>query len=178
VIGFSTGGALTLLHASLAPPDLAGIVAIAPPIKFRSRSMRFVPLVHGANQVVEWVSRQDGILPFRRTETEHPDINYRHMPIRGLYELTRMVAAVKKALPAISCPSLLIQGTEDHVVEPRGAVLVIDSIGSMDKRLAWVESARHGILYENVGETHQLVFDFLARLSAQTAALQLNPNAA
>ena len=166
VVGFSTGGALSLIHAAATPVSLAGIVAIAPPIKFRNRNMRFVPFMHGANQVLEWVSRHEGVLPFRPTDTEHPQINYRHMPIRGLYELTRMVASVKKALPSITCPTLVIQGTEDHVVEPVGAEFILEKLGSTNKRLAWVTSKRHGILFENVGETHQLVFDFLARLAA------------
>jgi len=166
VVGFSTGGALTLLHAATLPRALAGIVAIAPLIGFRNRNMRFVPLVHGANQIVEWVSRLDGILPFRPTDTEHPHINYRHMPIRGLYELTRMVSAVKKILPAIRCPALIIQGRDDPVVDPTGAQFVVDRLGSTDKQLAWIDSRRHGILYEDIGETHNLVRGFLARLKA------------
>ncbi len=164
VVGFSTGGALTLIHAATAPLKLAGVVAIAPPMKFRNRNMRFVPLVHGANQILEWVSRQEGVLPFRPTDTEHPQINYRNMPIRGLYELTRMVTSLKKTLPSITCPTLVIQGTEDHVVEPAGAELIMEKLTTGDKRLAWVTSKRHGILFENVGETHQLVRDFLTRL--------------
>jgi esterase/lipase len=164
VVGFSTGGALTLIHAAAAPLKLAGIVAIAPPMKFRNRNMRFVPLVHGANQILEWVSRQEGVLPFRPTDTEHPQINYRNMPIRGLYELTRMVTTLKKSLSSITCPTLVIQGTEDHVVEPAGAELIMEKLTTVDKRLAWVTSKRHGILFENVGETHQLVRDFLTRL--------------
>lgn len=164
IVGFSTGGALTLIAASEAPPALAGIVAIAPPFRFRNRNMRYVPLVHGANQIVEWVSNLEGVVPFRPTTTEHPNINYRHMPIRGLYELTRMVAAVRKALPAVRCPALVIQGTEDPVVDPAGAEEVIATLGSGDKRLVWVSSQRHGILYEAIGDTHALVLKFLSRL--------------
>ena len=167
VVGFSTGATLTLLHAAQHPPGLAGIAVLAPAIKFQNHSMSFVPLLHGANQLVEWVSNQEGIVPFRPNETEHPEINYRHMPIRGLYELTRGAAAAKKALPAISCPTLIIQGKEDPVIDPSSAELVFEKIASIDKRLAWVDSKRHGILYENIGGTHQLVLDFVARLAAE-----------
>jgi esterase/lipase len=167
IVGFSTGGALTLITAAQAPAHLAGIVAIAPPIKFRNRNMRFVPLVHGANKLVGWVSNQEGVMPFRPTDTEHPNINYRHMPIRGLYELTRMVAEVKKTLPTVTCPTLIIQGTEDHVVEAKGAEIVRDKLGSTDKQLRWVDSKRHGIVYEDVGEAHALTMEFLARLDSR-----------
>jgi esterase/lipase len=167
IVGFSTGGALTLITAAGAPPQLAGIVAVAPPIKFRNRSMRYVPLVHGANQLVGWVSNHEGVLPFRPTDTEHPNINYRNMPIRGLYELTRMVAEVKKTLPSVTCPALVIQGTEDHVVEPQSAKIVHDNLGSRDKELHWIESKRHGIVFEDVGDTHRLIQEFIARMEAQ-----------
>jgi esterase/lipase len=175
IVGFSTGGALTLISAAQAPTALAGIVAIAPPFRFRNHNMRYVPLVHGANQLVEWVSNHEGVLPFRPTTTEHPDINYRHMPIRGLYELTRMVATVRKTLPDVRCPTLVIQGTEDPVVEPAGAEEVIAKLGSRDKRLAWVPSQRHGILYEAIGDTQRLVFEFLARLEGAAQGQQDAP---
>ncbi|MBI2800802.1 MAG: alpha/beta fold hydrolase [Gammaproteobacteria bacterium] len=166
IIGFSTGGALTLIQAAACAPSLAGIVAVAPPLKFQNRNMRYVPLVHGANQLIEWVSNHEGVVPFRPTDSEHPQINYRHMPIRGLYELTRMVAHVKKILPNIACPALVIQGTKDQVVDPQSASLVVDHLGSREKHLVWIDSNRHGILYEDVDKTHATVFEFLARLSA------------
>ncbi|MSR14135.1 MAG: alpha/beta fold hydrolase [Gammaproteobacteria bacterium] len=167
IVGFSTGGALTLSIAADSPADLAGIVAIAPPFKFRNRNMRYVPLVHGANQLVGWVSNHEGVVPFRPTDTEHPTINYRNMPIRGLYELTRMVAELKKSLKSVTCPVLVIQGTEDHVVDPHSAQMVYDKLGSADKTLQWVESKRHGIVFEDVGNTHALILEFLAKLDSR-----------
>ncbi|MGH8595226.1 MAG: alpha/beta hydrolase, partial [Gammaproteobacteria bacterium] len=170
IVGFSTGGALTLLTAARQPEGLAGIVSIAPPIKFKNRNMRLVPLVHGANQLVERLSNLEGLLQFRPTDTEHPSINYRHMPIRGLYELTRMIAEVKRSLNKVRCPALVIQGTEDHVVEPRSAEIVYGKLASTDKQLSWIESKRHGILFEDVGETHAIIFEFLARLEHEISA--------
>lgn len=166
VVGFSTGGALALALAAEHPPGLAGVVSICPPLKFRNRNMRFVPLVHGANRFVEWVWQLEGVMPFRPTETEHPLVNYRHMPVRGLYELTRMVAHLKKTVPAIRCPSCLIQATGDPVVDPQGAELVYERLTVSDKALHWVDANRHGILHEDIGPTHALVMDFLARRAA------------
>lgn len=165
IVGFSTGGALGLAFAASTPRTLAGVVAISTPIKFRNRNMRFVPLMHGANQLVEWVSNYEGVVPFRPNESEHPHINYRNMPIRGLYELTRMVAQVKKNLPQVKCPVCVIQGTQDRVVDPVSATLVYDRVGTDDKQLHWIESTRHGILNENIGDTHARVLDFLDRVS-------------
>ncbi len=166
VIGFSTGGALAVALAATGPAGLAGIAMAATPISFRNGNMRFIPLVHGANQLVEWVGSQEGVLPFRPTDTEHPHINYRHMPIRGLYELTRMVRHVKKVLPDVGCPALVVQGTEDWVVAPASAEYLHTRLGSAHKRLVWVESKRHGIVCDDIGGTHDALLEFVGRLEA------------
>lgn len=164
LVGFSTGGTLSLTSAAERPQGLAGAVAICPPLKFRNRNMRFVPLMHGANRVVRWLSSYEGVMPFRPNDSEHPLINYRHMPLRGLYELTRLAAHLMRLLKSIEIPVCVIQSRGDHVVDPRSAQIAYDRVGSSDKALHWVESERHGILNEDIGDTHRHVLDFLERL--------------
>ncbi len=164
IVGFSTGGALALRLAAERPPKLAGICAISVPIKFQNKNMLFVPLVHGANKLVGWVSSLEGVWPFRENDSEHPEINYRHMPIRSLYELRQLVADLEKHLPRVQCPILLIQGDNDPVVVPVSAQIVYDAVASLDKSLVTVTSSRHGILYEDIDSTQQRVADFVHRL--------------
>lgn len=166
VVGFSTGAALSLVHAADAPTGLVGVVACSTPIRFRNRNMRYVPFVHGANQLIEWVSSHEGVMPFRPNDPEHPDINYRHMPVRGLWELTRMVAHVKHRLPAVKVPALILQGDDDHVVDPDSARHVYEHIGSREKALHFIPTRRHGIVNENIGDTHAHIVEFLVRLDA------------
>ncbi len=172
VVGFSTGGALALLHAANRPEGLAGIVAAGVPMAFQDRGMALVPLVHRANRLTRWMTRDEGVLPFRRHVSEHPDINYLHMPIRGLYELHRMVGALVQRLGAVRCPVLQLQGTADPVVVPTGAERVHDLLGSRVRRLCWVASDRHGIVIEDIGGTHEAIAAFLAELESR--ALQGN----
>ena len=164
LIGFSTGGNLSMLSAIEKPAGVAGVVAVCPPLKFRNRNMRFVPLMHGANRIVRWLSSYEGVMPFRPNESEHPHINYRHMPLRGLYELTRLAANLNPRLAELDRPICLIQSSGDRVVDPHSAQIAHDKIRAAWKELHWVESERHGILHEDVGATHSLVMDFLARL--------------
>ncbi len=168
IVGFSTGAALSLVHAAGQPPGLLGLVACSTPIRFRNRNLRFVPFVHGANQLIEWVSSHEGVMPFRPNDPEHPDINYRHMPVRGLWELTRMVSHVKDRLPTVRCPALILQADDDHVVDPDSARQVYSRIGSSEKALHFVPSRRHGIVNENIGDTHAHIVEFLERLDART----------
>lgn len=170
MVGFSTGGALSLLLAAEAPPGLAGVAAISVPLKFRERNLRFVPLVHGANRLVRWVSSLEGIMPFRENDSEHPDINYRQMPIRGLYELVVLVEELRRRLPDVRCPVSLVQADADTIVDPSSAALIVEQIGARDTTLTLIESDRHGILNEDVGETRATVLAFLEALQAEEPA--------
>ncbi len=66
VVGFSTGGALALRLAAEQPENLAGVVAVSVPVKFRNRNLIFVPIIHGINKLTKWVSSLEGLIPFRR----------------------------------------------------------------------------------------------------------------
>ena len=164
LIGFSTGGSLSLIQAAGGDPALAGTIAISAPLKFRNKNLRFVPFMHGANRLVSWLSSYEGVMPFRPNESEHPHINYRNIPLRGLYELTRVVSELKTTLPRVRAPVCVIQGDGDAVVDPASAQLIYDKLEVDRKALHWVPSKRHGILYEDIGATRQLALDFLAAL--------------
>jgi len=165
LIWFSTGGSLALCLAAERPDGLAGVVAISAPVRFRNRNLIFVPVIHGANRLTRWASSLEGVMPFRENESEHPDINYRHIPIRGLFELRRLVAELARRLGDIACPIAVIQGSDDRVVDPRSARMIVNKVKSAEKSLHIVPSDRHGIVTENIGDTHAIILDFAAALA-------------
>jgi esterase/lipase len=173
LVGFSAGGGLSLRLAVDRPESLAGVIAISAPLKFQNHNMIFVPLVHEANRLVRWVSSLEGVMPFRSIYAEHPHINYRNAPIRGLYELRRMVDELEERLPDVQCPVTLIQGTDDPTVDPKSAELIHERVGTSQKDLFTVHSERHGILYENIGDTHKIVISSLAALSSSDGGVAL-----
>lgn len=166
VIGFSTGGAVSLMLASEQLDGLSGSVAISAPIKFVNRNMVFVPLLHTANRLVSWVPAYEGIVPFRyNSTTENPHINYRSMPVHGLFELRMLVSELEERLQDVHCPTLILQGDHDPVVDPESSAIIMDKIGSENKRLEMIASDRHGILYRDIGDTRKLIVEYLNKLS-------------
>lgn len=163
VAGFSAGGALALLWASRRPPGLAGAVGVCTPLLWRDRAMGLVSVVRGANALVGKLAPGKGLLPFYHAEPEHPEVNYLHKPIEALYELKELVRQMEEGLPRVRCPVLLVQATQDPAVDPESADLIYQGLGTGAKALVRVEAERHGILYEDTGETHGAVLDFLAR---------------
>ncbi|MDP9139136.1 MAG: alpha/beta fold hydrolase, partial [Pseudomonadota bacterium] len=151
LVGFSTGGSLALLLAADSPQRLAGVVAVSPPLRFNNRNLVFVPVIHGINRLAGWVSAEEGIMPFRVNPSEHPHINYRHVPIRGLFELRRAADELYRRLPDVRCPARILHATEDPIVDPTSARRIHDRMGSADKTLEPIQSDRHGILNEDIG---------------------------
>jgi esterase/lipase len=170
LVGFSTGASLALLSAAGQPAGLAGVAAVSAPMKLRNKNLIFVPVLHGANKVTEWVSSLEGVMSFRPNEPEHPDINYRHIPVRALFELRRLIDKVAANLAEVTCPLTVLQSTDDHVVDPKSAQLVFDKVASERKTLHWIETERHGIFNEDIGGTWDKILSFIAALEAESAA--------
>jgi len=53
---------------------------------------------------------------------------------------------VEEKLPELMTPSLIIQGSEDPVVNPISGIEVFDKIGTKKKELYRIYSERHGIV--------------------------------
>ena len=131
--------------------------------------MRYVPLVHSANRLVRWVSSFEGIKPFQINDSEHPHINYRQMPVRGLYELTVLVDALKASLPQVSCPVTLVQGSHDPVVVPDSINAIVKYLDGVPVDWKMIDSRRHGIINEDIGGTRATI---IASLDAWAGGAQ------
>jgi len=52
------------------------------------------------------------------------------------------------------------------VVDPESADLIYQDLSTSRKDLFRIPSARHGILYEGVGETHEKILEFVRLVEA------------
>jgi len=169
VVGFSAGGALSLILAAEHPEKLLGVASVSTPLAYRNRKLAFVPLVHGINKLADWLPYLEAVMPFRENDSEHPDINYRNIPVHGLYQLRLMTGELQDHLPRIDVPALIIQGDDDPVVEPGSARTIFDGLATRDKALHRVSSSRHGILNEDIDGTCGLLTDFIERAGSGAA---------
>jgi esterase/lipase len=168
IIGFSTGGLLAL-HQAIQHhrPDLASVTSVSAPVEFRNKNMKFVPLLHQANKIVRWVS-SEGLIPFRPNDTEHPEINYAHIPIRALYQLQKFIEQLVTHQANIQCPVQLIQSDQDPVVAPHSVEHLYNHIECPHKRIEMVKSDRHGIVYEDIDHTQQRIVEFVTGLAEKS----------
>jgi esterase/lipase len=163
VIGFSTGGGLALKLAAQADARICAVVVVAVPVKFVAKSFLFIPLLHGTNRLVKWVSSIEGVKPFIEISPEHPTVNYRHVPVKSLYELRYLMDDVVSQLAKVVVPVLMVFADEDPVVHPESAQIIEAKLGAQCKECVLIHSDRHGILMDNVGGTWAVINEFLEK---------------
>ena len=171
VSGFSTGGALALKLASEQHPEIIGVCAVAVPIKFINPAFMLVSLLYGVNKLVDWVSSYEGVKPFIDNFSEHPTINYRHVPVKSLYELRRLIHDMDDFLPLCNIPILILHGQHDPIVSVNSASEVMEKLDTKNKQLKIIDSNRHGILMENIGGTWSIINDFMISCTTKTKSV-------
>ncbi|MDP2341258.1 MAG: alpha/beta fold hydrolase [Deltaproteobacteria bacterium] len=165
IVGQSMGGLLALTlgagDSNNEGGDVDGIVALAPALLVT----RFAWFTH---------------LPlprfFPKYEERRPDLvdaaqlkevwSYSHTPRDTVREILRLQADVRAQLPRFARPLLVMQGRRDRTVRPVSASLIVDSVGSVDKELVWLENTGHIVSVDR--ERH----DVFARVAAFIAARQ------
>jgi esterase/lipase len=174
LIGFSTGGLLVLNQAiESSDSRLASVTSVSAPVKFHNKNMKFVPLLHHANKISRWVS-EEGLMPFRPNDTEHPDVNYAHIPIRALYQLQKLIEHLFQLQANINCPVTFFHSDEDPVVVNSSVNLLYEHIESRHKKIVTIHSNRHGIVYEDIDNTQQKIIDTITQQGHYNTPLQLN----
>ncbi|WP_168221722.1 alpha/beta hydrolase [Aquisphaera giovannonii] len=145
VVGFSTGGTLALRLATTRP--VARLVLLSPFLEIRYT--RLLPVA--AIRYVRPLSRLIPSLPRRRPAVRDPEslrrvvasAGFRTFSVRAAASALELIEATRPLLPAISVPTLILQGALDSVVEPRGARRILEELGSDWKRLLTLPSSDH-----------------------------------
>ena len=114
-------------------------------------------------------------MPFRRVESD--DGNYRNVPVRGLFELRRLMDALENRLSEVTCPIEILQNTGDPVIDPESATLIHDRIGSTDKIMHVIDCDRHGILHDDIGNGQGMI-NFAYRRTVFLARTSIAPRRA
>jgi carboxylesterase len=163
IMGLSMGGVLSLYFGARFP--VAGIVAMASPYEIPFNDIRkllvpagkFLPLVMPYYTKIgeEWVN----------PEMEAQHINYDRNPVKAGLQAIKMMAEMRRGLPTISAPVLLMHSDMDKTVPFDHMQKIYDALGCEDKTMIPVHDSIHPI---TVDGDRQLVFqqaaDFVKRL--------------
>lgn len=80
---------------------------------------------------------------------------YNRTPVNALASLLQLIGLVKKELPQLKVPALIIQSTKDMIVNPQSAQYLYDHLGSPAKKLIWLDKSGHLV---TLGQEREEVF--------------------
>lgn len=159
--GFSTGGVLALLAAARKGAAINAVFAINAPVQFRNYVAHWIPTIVTINTALQKIKRShEGQWEYIENIPENPDINYVRNPLYGMKQLGQLIAVMQKSLSHICTPALIIQASNDPVVEANSAHLIFNDIEFARKEISVFSFDRHGIVN---GSGAEEVFDRIAR---------------
>jgi esterase/lipase/1-acyl-sn-glycerol-3-phosphate acyltransferase len=161
--GFSTGAGLAL-DLAVRVKRVAGVFAVAAPMRLKDFSARFAPAVDMWNRLMERARQVGAKKEYVENKPENPHINYLRNPISGVVEVDRLMDALEPQLPDLNVPSLVIQSRGDPVVDPKGSRQIFELIGTSEKEYLLFNFDRHGILMgEGSQKVHKSIAEFIKR---------------
>lgn len=166
IVGFSTGGLLSLVSASNKNRGLSAIVSINAALKLKSISAKMVPGINIWNEMLEKLHIEHGKFEYVDDVPENPDFNYSRNYLKGVEELGKLMEECHQSLEKILVPTLIIQASKDPVVDPISGKMIYDSIKSKNKMLFEPDFANHVIVSgDRKEEVFAMIKEFLHTLN-------------
>ena len=161
VAGLSMGALLTL-HLGARHPEIMGLITYSPPIGVRNKLIHLSPYLKYF--IRQWGKADDNA----DTDLTDPEAvkrlwSYETNPTWGAHEVYKLMRLVRRELPAITRPILIMQSTKDEAVAAAAGQLLYDEIGSSDKEFVLLHNSGHCITVDaEREEVFQHSHDFIA----------------
>jgi len=162
IAGFSTGGDIALLQAANKPGRFKAVISINAPLRLQHISSKLASVIVAWNKLLTKFKVQKGKMEFVENDPDNPHINYLRNPVYGVYQLEKLMQIVEEKLENISEPVLVLQGSNDPVVNPVSGREIYKKVKAKKKIFAEIKADRHGILRGVQAEkVNAKVLDFL-----------------
>jgi esterase/lipase/1-acyl-sn-glycerol-3-phosphate acyltransferase len=148
IVGFSTGGLLTLVKASQINQDskLKGIAVINSALKLKDIRAKMVSGINLWNEFLEKLDINKGKFEFVDDKPETPEFNYSRHYLSSIIELEKLMKHCQDNLAKITIPTLVIQAIHDPVVNYVSGNIIFDHISSKNKFLFTPNLHHHTII--------------------------------
>jgi carboxylesterase len=155
--GLSLGSLLTLYLAAH-HTDLPGVILYSPATWIADRRLYLTP-------VVKYLMPKRAKSP--DTDLTDPEADrwfwcYEEDPTVAAHELLKLLRRVRRALPQVTCPILLIHSTLDRSIDANSARLTYERVSSEDKELVTLHNSGHCLTVDSEWEsvaakTHEFI---------------------
>ena len=153
IVGFSTGGLLTLIKASQVNKNnkLNGIVSINSALKLKDIRAKMVSGINLWNELLEKLDINKGKFEFIDDKPETPEFNYSRHYLSSVVELEKLMKHCRENLSKINIPTLVIQAKQDPVVNSISGNIVFNHISS-EKKFLFIPDLHHHTIITGWGK--------------------------
>jgi carboxylesterase len=97
-------------------------------------------------------------------------LEYPLAPVRGAVELYDILVELRRQLPSVTCPALVVHSHGDLGVRGTSAEAILAHLGSAEKQLVWLENSGHVVTRDaERGRVFDEVSSFVRRLAPAKA---------
>jgi carboxylesterase len=147
VVGHSMGGLLALLLASNRE-DIDVIVTWAAPLGIQNRLLPILPIISKI-PLLRRVIPEQYPTPIPDWLREQGWVGYEYIPTSLGMAAIEGTKRLRKGLRDVTCPVLLIQGSDDQSISNDSARKIYNGIASEEKEIGIIEGADHPIMNQN-----------------------------
>jgi carboxylesterase len=144
--GLSLGSLLSLYMAAH-NDEMAGVMAYSPAIKVSDRRASLIP-------VLKYIMPN---FPKGEDFVTDPDAlahnwSYDGLPLHAAHEVMHLSKEVRRSLPQVSCPILIVQGALDPAIAPDCAQIVNNGVSSEEKEVLLLNNSGHLVTIDSEWE--------------------------
>ncbi|MGA1932422.1 alpha/beta fold hydrolase [Arcobacter sp. YIC-464] len=163
IVGFSTGGLLSLLSADKKYHEFSGIVCINAALNLKDiRVKTLLPAVSFWNDLVKKFNSNSYSKDYIENNSENPTVNYDKFYLESIKQLSLLMEVTRKKLKNVTQPCLIVQAKDDPVVNASSAYEIFEKISSKDKEIEIIEAKRHIIVKgEGKEELFEIILKFI-----------------
>lgn len=147
VAGLSMGSLLTLYLAAK-QRDIPGIMVYSPAVWTANSKIYLTPVARHFVAFQPKAGDNDLMDPRADRQLWCYDVD----PVGAAAELLKLIRAVRRSLPKVVCPVIIIHSTRDAAIHPASAQRTFDRIGARDKELITLHESGHCITVDRQWE--------------------------
>ncbi|MBM4458306.1 MAG: alpha/beta fold hydrolase [Chloroflexi bacterium] len=142
-------GSLLALHLAADHPELTGVIAYSPATWVADRRILLTPLGKRLIATLPAAGESDLVDP----QAAQRLWCYDHYPVAAAHELLKLMQRVRRRLPRVVCPLLIVYSTRDRSIHPASAIRTFTWAGAQDKQLLALANSGHAITVDAEWET-------------------------
>ena len=156
VAGLSMGGILSIKLS--VERNVKAVISLCAPIFVQDSRLKYAGLFKHFIKFDPRVGQkpphiEDEIVPLDRT------------PVGCYQSLYRLIRSVKKIVPRVTSPILIVQARKDETIQPRSSEYIYAHVSSEIKELKWYENSTHIITVDKERESlFKDVIDFISNI--------------